>query len=466
MLSSIITIITNHDQVPLFIMAMEDCRMRMKPPLPLYRPMKIFPVSITLLAALFLLSVSTVSAQCDYSAVDTCPFNLDEECDAAVIIGCEDAGSADCYDCDPCTAHRLDCDACIAADCYWCPTDGTCLSQAVDTTIPGTIGNQLQAIGTLLPIIGSCTELDWSRTCPPPSNLDFTDPLYDANKWVFDLINVEQVWADGITGLGVHVKVIDSGVDATHPEFAGKFDATLSCDEYLPIIEDGVLVDHGNGVASIIGAAANNNVCSTGIAPGTTLSACLLGQDNADILRATLATNTHISSNSWGDDGCRITLPLERRSRRKLQGTCPFSSGSLPCQVCNFAAGALSEDCSLAISVYCIEGYENDPIACAEYLDLYVDCGYNAIEESAHEELVRGIMSGRDSKGIIFVFASGNEYTFGEVVNTEGWLNSRFTITVGGVGKYGKHASYSTTGAALFMTAPGGDSEFFGSTLR
>ena len=45
----------------------------------------------------------------------------------------------------------------------------------------------------------------------------------------------------------------------------------------------------------------------------------------------------------------------------------------------------------------------------------------------------------------------GNEHDIYEDVNMEGWLNSRFTITVGAVDREGKHASYSTGGAALFI---------------
>jgi hypothetical protein len=38
-------------------------------------------------------------------------------------------------------------------------------------------------------------------------------------------------------------------------------------------------------------------------------------------------------------------------------------------------------------------------------------------------------------------------------------VNSRYTIGVGAVGKDGLHASYSTTGAAIFIAGPGGDKE-------
>ena len=59
---------------------------------------------------------------------------------------------------------------------------------------------------------------------------------------------------------------------------------------------------------------------------------------------------------------------------------------------------------------------------------------------------------------MVFVFAAGNEYQIGDDVNYEGYLNSRFTISVGALGRDLKHASYSSSGAPVFISAPGGDS--------
>lgn len=65
---------------------------------------------------------------------------------------------------------------------------------------------------------------------------------------------------------------------------------------------------------------------------------------------------------------------------------------------------------------------------------------------------------GRNGKGIIYVFASGNENRVGDDTNFQGYgSNTRMTIPVGAVGKDGKFSSYSTTGASVFISAPGGD---------
>jgi kexin len=100
--------------------------------------------------------------------------------------------------------------------------------------------------------------------------------------------------------------------------------------------------------------------------------------------------------------------------------------------------------------------------ACDEFLDVYVRCNYryNVINKATQAALDFGINEGRDGKGIVYVFAAGNEYAFGDDVNNEGELNSRFTITVGAVRKKGMHASYPSIGAAVFVSAPGGDREF------
>ena len=69
----------------------------------------------------------------------------------------------------------------------------------------------------------------------------------------------------------------------------------------------------------------------------------------------------------------------------------------------------------------------------------------------------RAATQGRNGSGVIFVFSAGNARNLGADVNSDGFVNTRFSIAVGAVGKDRKHASYSSTGAAVFVTAPGGD---------
>ncbi len=85
------------------------------------------------------------------------------------------------------------------------------------------------------------------------------------------------------------------------------------------------------------------------------------------------------------------------------------------------------------------------------------ECDYDILPQSAVDALAEGVTQGREGKGIIYVFSSGNGFYYGEDVNFSRWPNSRYTITVGAVGKDGLHADYSTPGAALTVTAPAGD---------
>jgi hypothetical protein len=245
-------------------------------------------------------------------------------------------------------------------------------------------------------------------------------------------------------------------VDATHPEFSGRFDVDGSCTDYLP---PGPSDFHGTAVASILGAGANNGECATGVAPKVTISSCFALTNPASVLAEKL-DSFDISQNSYGTDAC------QKRYRRKLQ-TCPFQvNDPTPCSACDFSSSLerQSEQCESAIIDHCTDNYENDAKACVEFLDLFIEhgrCFYNTLSEDEQEAMIAGIMQGRDGKGIIYVWASGNTYQAGEDTDFQGYLNTRFTIAVGGIGKDGLHASYSTPGAALFVTAPGGDLESF-----
>ncbi|HEX4814577.1 MAG TPA: S8 family serine peptidase [Nonomuraea sp.] len=82
-------------------------------------------------------------------------------------------------------------------------------------------------------------------------------------------IGAPAAWAKGHTGEGVKVAVLDTGIDATHPDLAGKVadrkDFTEAPDERDP-------VGHGTHVASTIaGSGAASGGRYRGVAPGVTL---------------------------------------------------------------------------------------------------------------------------------------------------------------------------------------------------
>ena len=110
------------------------------------------------------------------------------------------------------------------------------------------------------------------------SNSDFE---YASQEWVFDMINVEPVWKQGIFGKGVRVRVNDNGVDSDHDEFGDRFDVDASCTNYDALFYDEDrgfynYTQHGTTVASIIGASGDNRQCAVGVAPEVTISSCKL----------------------------------------------------------------------------------------------------------------------------------------------------------------------------------------------
>jgi hypothetical protein len=279
--------------------------------------------------------------------------------------------------------------------------------------------------------------------------------------WVYEMVNIIPVWEQGLYGAGIRVRVNDDGVAANHTEFEGRFNQSASCDNWAPTDSF-----HGTSVASIIASAGDNGECGVGISPQVELSACNIFDGGNEAFLGEKVNDFDISQNSIGYAACGVS------NRRQLQvpnSTCPFqfSDGNnalneFPCTACTFGgANTLGTACKIAIANHCTNYYEKDVTACLQFLELLLPdrCDYGELTPVARDAITTGIREGRDGKGIIYIFASGNMFRFGEDTNLKGYTNNRFAITVGAVGKDGIHASYSTPGASLFVAAPGGDFE-------
>lgn len=246
-------------------------------------------------------------------------------------------------------------------------------------------------------------------------------------------------------GAGIGIRINDNGVDANHPDLVHNFDVASSCaDSYLPLAETDT---HGTACAALATASGGNSSCAVGVSPGASLSSCRIFDANMQLdPTATFEyrflyenqENVHISSNSYGQDACyRVEQARQQRKKRQLQTGCPFltTPENSPCastSACNavtdWEPSALSTDCVQNIAEYCQTDFETDYDACISYLDLFVDCEYNAQSVDEETAMVQGITAGRGGLGMIYVYASGNEYGIGEDVNFEGSLNSRYTI--------------------------------------
>ncbi|MEU4269421.1 S8 family serine peptidase [Streptomyces sp. NPDC026092] len=83
------------------------------------------------------------------------------------------------------------------------------------------------------------------------------------------LIGAPEAWAAGYTGKGVKVAVLDTGIDADHPDFAGLIDGTAS---FVP--GEGVTDVNGHGThvaGTIVGSGAVSGGDNKGVAPGADL---------------------------------------------------------------------------------------------------------------------------------------------------------------------------------------------------
>lgn len=238
-------------------------------------------------------------------------------------------------------------------------------------------------------------------------------------------LNMGQTLADGPTGAGVQVAVVDSGLEICHPDLAANVEPGLSHnfnasiwhgaqadDPFLPT----VLGDHGTGVAGLIASAANNGVGGRGVAPESRLRGFNLlsafSQELAyfDALGMSDANpqsnDVHVFNMSFGSIGSAEDVPAAQR-----------------------------------------------------------------------ELFWSGVTALRDGRGALYVKSAGNEFSFCAksdvdplldlstelgctAANLDGTNNLPYVIVLGGFSADGRRSSYSSAGAGLWVVAPAGEYGF------
>ena len=241
-------------------------------------------------------------------------------------------------------------------------------------------------------------------------------------------IHVEYVWNEpfNLTGNGITVAVVDSGIQMDHEDLLRNIEPTLSCDFLVVAGNTGTilcdmtnpddLIGHGTNVAGIIAAEANNNATGVaGIAFDAKLAAMKIYEDD-------FPTDEVIAEafSRFGDE-----IDIYNSSWKNATET---------------GSPWLTQPGPLTLAA----------------LQRYV--------------VGSGGTAGRGGLGSIHVFAAGNDAdidanpdpgptdgTADMRTDYRGLQSSRYTINVGGVGHTGERAAYSDIGSSLFVSAYTGD---------
>jgi subtilisin family serine protease len=149
------------------------------------------------------------------------------------------------------------------------------------------------------------------------------DPFYASKqKPVYDRIGLEQAWSVTTGSPDTLVAVLDSGIDATHPDFT---------DRVLPgynFVDDSAdttdHLGHGTRVAGIIGARGDDGVGMTGVCWDCRILPVVVAQRNGEIATDTLVQAIEFA---WrqGADVINMSLAVEGKSKA-LEAECNIAS--------------------------------------------------------------------------------------------------------------------------------------------
>lgn len=124
-----------------------------------------------------------------------------------------------------------------------------------------------------------------------------------------DAINAAGAYAQGFTGAGVRIGILDSGFDTTHIAFEGKDIIKLYSDQYLEKFGTGVNATQQSHGSHVAGIASGNSSVNYGVAKDasllllySTIQGPTMIYEVADLYKKAIETNDDVKiySNSWG----------------------------------------------------------------------------------------------------------------------------------------------------------------------
>lgn len=263
----------------------------------------------------------------------------------------------------------------------------------------------------------------------PPASAD--NDFYFDLQWGHQAIDAAGAWNAGYRGAGVRVAVLDSGIDAEHPDLAPNLNAALSA-SFVPgedwNVQPGFFFNHGTHVAGTI-AAADNGFGVIGVAP------------EAEIVAVKVLSEVSGSGSFAGI----------------AQGM--VYAGLIEADVANMSLGAtIPHNCTFDV----LDGGGN-PTGETEHFPA-ADC-------AALLNMLKRAATFARSQGVTIISSAGNEAIdldhFGSNIKIPAELPGVVSITATGpIGwaldpfnaDFSQLASYSNYGqSSTFLSAPGGD---------
>nr|XP_004550004.2 proprotein convertase subtilisin/kexin type 5 [Maylandia zebra] len=233
---------------------------------------------------------------------------------------------------------------------------------------------------------------------------DFSDPVWNRlwyiqcsdSKACQSHMNIAAAWRRGYTGKGVVVSVLDDGIEREHPDLKPNYDPFASFDvngQDQDRSSTSAVNNHGTQCAGVVAAAANSSRCTVGVSFHARIGGIrMLDGDVTDIVEAQSLS---------------------------------FSSG---------------------------------------YIDVYL-AGWGPKDDGATLDgpgpltrlvLQDSVQTGRQGRGSIFVWPSGNGGERGDYCSCDGYSNSIYTISISSSTQHGSQPDYLEPCPSTLATAYGG----------
>lgn len=248
-------------------------------------------------------------------------------------------------------------------------------------------------------------------------------------------INVDTVLKDEcISGMGVNVAVVDSGLELAHPSLKDNIenntrarsinfrDNRLKANDPSPIPEDDE--DHGTMVGGIIGMRSNLGFGGSGVAPRAKLAGYNIIQAEAGVqVFQNFVDSLGGSDDSSGND--IFNMSYGDNNVEQISSDDPITLGSITAY--KYGARHLRNGKGAIYVKAAGNGFSG--------------LGRSPLSKKSCAMAVKFKVSCQDSN-----------------MNTDNSIPE--VITVGALNAHGKKTSYSTTGASLWISAPGGEFGF------